>query len=923
MCVDYRRLNAITEPAFYPLPRIDEYLDKLGGSKLFTTLDLKSGYYQVTMAPEDAAKTAFVTDEGCYEYTRLPFGLQGAPATFQRLAMMLIKQLGSLHALAFLDDLILFHPDLPSHNRDLRQMLQVLRTAGLTLQLSKCYFAQSEVGYLGHIVSKEGIRPDDRKLRAVAEFGRPSNIKQLRSFLGLCSYYRRFVENFAKIAKPLNDLSKKEAEFVWSPQCEEAFQTLKTRLVTPPVLAYPDFSKPFILATDGSKEGLGCVLSQVIDGVEHPVAYASRRTSHAEERSYCATDLELAALVYGIDQFRHYLWGVEFTVITDHSALRYLNTHRDLNSRLTRWALKLSEFRFTIQHKAGAAHSNADALSRCYICFAAEAQHWPTLQVEEIKQHQDTDEDIKALHGSSDLFKTSSNGLLCKVTTAGWKIVLPAALRQRVLELHHDLPQSGHGGTQSTLTRIKQAYWWPGLRRDVANYVKSCHACAQRKHYGRKVAPLGELSEPSACFDQLSTDIVGPLPLTPRGHRYILSVLDQFSRHVEFYPLTCQSSEAVAQALLQHFGRYGAPKQLLSDQGADFTSELVRHFCQFFQVNRVCTTAYHPMSNGRVERVHRTMADILSHYVNAAQNNWDECLPLVQMVINSNIHTATKFSPYEVVYGRAMRLPAPADMDLGEDVEPYVNHVEQLRTTLEALWQKLAAAQRVAVSKQRAGYDKKATETTYRVGDRVYLYNPAVKRGRVRKFTKPWQGPYRVVGVPSPLNVVLQIRGKQKRVHVNRVKLATPRHPRLLRSQSSITRNASTAPAIESATASSPPLATPIRTTLEEAAEPEDLSPGPEHSLGHVSALQRFTTVPPITYIGDTSYWWEDAQPPAAQSTPSATPCPLQETVHKPSATTPSEETTPTRNPERRYNTRGRKANYRRLAGLEGSFETP
>ncbi|KAF6202427.1 hypothetical protein GE061_004826 [Apolygus lucorum] len=580
----------------------------------------------------------------------------------------------------------------------------------------------------------------------------------------------------ARIAKPLTDLTRKDTPFNWTEDCNAAFQNLKALLTKAPILAYPDFSKPFILATDGSKDGLGCVLSQMVDGVEHPVAYASRRTTPAESTSYCATELELAALIYGVAQFHHYLWGVDFVVYTDHQALKYLNTHRDLNSRLTRWALQLSEYRFSIVHKSGKSHGNADALSRV---LTTEVRFLPVVTMDEIKEEQAADRGTMELVTKKN-FRLSRDKILCRNTINGLRVVVPTKLREKILQLYHDLPQAGHGGNKKTLQRVQEQFWWPGMKEDVANYVQSCTSCSQRKHYGRTTAPLGEFSEPTECFSQISADIVGPLPQTPRGHKYFLSIIDQFSRFVDFYPLPDHTAESVAKAFLQYFGRVGSPGQLLTDQGTEFSSELMSHFCSFFKVKKVRTTAYHAMANGRVERIHKTMANILSHYVSVNQTNWDEYLPIAQMVINSQTHEATKYSPYEIVFGRKMKLPAANEMNLGEDVEPYTFHVEKLRDTLQAMWNQVEANQSVSASQMAKQYNKKTSRRSFQVGEWVYLHDPMMKAGKTRKFARPWKGPYKIVGVPSKLNLVILIRGKQKRVHVNRVKPSVARKSTLL-----------------------------------------------------------------------------------------------------------------------------------------------
>lgn len=360
-CVDHRAINAVTRGDAYPLPNISETLDTLSGSEYFTTLDLCSGYHQVSIEPNDIEKTAFTLPGHHYEFVRMPFGLCDAPATFQRLMDTVLIGIKDEAALVYHDDIIIFSNSLEQHAERLDKVLQRLDDANLYIHLPKCTFAVKEVEYLGHIASNEGVKPDLKKISAVANYPRPHNV---RAFLGLVGYYRRFIKNFACRTEPLTELLKKEVKFEWKQQQETAFLDLTNALCTKHVLRYPDFSKPFILSTDASGIAIGAVLSsQLHDGVEHPIAYASRQLNKPE-KNYDATERELLALVWATKYFRCYLYGRKFTAVTDHSALRWMLSLRDPSSRQTRWALRLSEFDYDVVHKPGNKHANVDALSR-------------------------------------------------------------------------------------------------------------------------------------------------------------------------------------------------------------------------------------------------------------------------------------------------------------------------------------------------------------------------------------------------------------------------------------------------------------------------------------------------------------------------------------------------------------------------------
>ena len=364
MCVDYRRLNSVSTADAYPMPRIDELIDRLGGAKYISTLDLTRGYWQVPVAPESQNKTAFTTPFGLFNFRVMPFGLQGAPATFQRMMDNLLTGVQGFAA-AYLDDLVIYSDTWEQHLVHLREVLLRLRRAGLTAKPSKCKLATNQCSYLGHIVGNGEVRPGIDKIQAVADFPRPENTKDVRSFLGLSGYYRRFIPDYATIALPLTDLTRKRSKSItWTAECENAFQQLKARLTREPVLKSPDFSKPFVLQTDASDRGVGAVLSQLdASGAEHPVAYFSRKLLPREER-YATVEKECLAIKLGIQAFRIYLLGQTFKIQTDHRSLEWLQRMKGDNARLTRWSLALQPYDFTVSYRSGKENANADGLSR-------------------------------------------------------------------------------------------------------------------------------------------------------------------------------------------------------------------------------------------------------------------------------------------------------------------------------------------------------------------------------------------------------------------------------------------------------------------------------------------------------------------------------------------------------------------------------
>ena len=369
--IDYRRLNEICIDDKYPLPNISDLLDQLGHCQYFTTLDLASGFHQIEVDPKDVPKTAFSVENGHYEYLRMPFGLKNAPSTFQRVMDNILMGIQNEKCAVYMDDIIIYSRTIHEHISRLNEVFSRLRKANLKIQPDKCEFLRKEVAYLGHIITKDGVKPNPEKIRAIKEFPEPKDPKAIKSFLGLSGYYRRFIPQYAKISKPLTNLLKKDIPFIFDQQCKKAFETLKEHLTTEPILIYPNFEEPFVLTTDASLYAVGAVLSQGPIGKDLPIAFASRTLCPAETK-YSVIERELLAIVWSVKHFRPYLYGRKFKLVTDHRPLTWLFSIKDPGSRLARWRLKLEEYDYEIQYKPGKINKNADALSRIKINYLHE-----------------------------------------------------------------------------------------------------------------------------------------------------------------------------------------------------------------------------------------------------------------------------------------------------------------------------------------------------------------------------------------------------------------------------------------------------------------------------------------------------------------------------------------------------------------------
>ena len=605
MCVDYRKLNAQTRKDSYPLPRICDLIEKFKGSKVFSTLDLMKGYYQVGMQPEDKEKTAFVTEEGLYEFNVMPFGLTGAPNTFQRLMDFLLRNLSC--AMVYLDDIIIFSPNEEQHVQDLKAVFSVLTTAGLKINLGKCAIGKTEIQFLGHVISAQGISPDPSLTQKVRDCPIPKNVKQVQSFLGLASYYRRFVPQFAKIVQPLTKLVRKDQKFIWQQEQDEAFHLLKHKLVTSPILSYPDLTKPFLLQTDASNEAVGAVLAQKDDeGREHPVAFLSRSLTNTE-RNYSTTEKECLALLYACQTFRHYLYGSEVTVITDHAPLQWLQNNKDTSSRLIRWSLKIQDLNMKIEYKPGKSHSNADAMSR-WIAFV-------TLSGEVIKAQKD---DVELAQLAKDVkfpYIVRENGLFYQGKETEL-LVVPKQFRSLILFEAHDGLLGAHLGIKRTEGKIMQKYYWPHIREDIRRYCNSCEVCQAIKN---PVKPGRQPMRPivvNGVFERIAMDVLGPLPLSHHGNKYVLVIQEYLTKWPLAIPLPSQEAPLIAQTLVEEvFLVYGIPKILLTDRGSNFTSTLLKSINELWGVKQSFTTPYHPQTDGMVERFNRTLTTMLKGYV--------------------------------------------------------------------------------------------------------------------------------------------------------------------------------------------------------------------------------------------------------------------------------------------------------------------
>lgn len=767
-CVDYRRLNAVTERDVYPLPRVEDVLGRLTGAKYFSSLDLESGFWQMHVAEPHRPKTAFVTPDGLFEFCRLPFGLCGSPPSFQRLMDKVLDGLKWTECMCYMDDILVFGSTFDGHLERLNKVLTAINKAGLVLNVKKCLFGAKKIVHLGHVVSREGISPDPAKVTAITKFPRPLNATQLRAFLGLAAYYRSFVRGFADTARPLHCLLKKNADVKndWTTVHDAAMQELKEKITTAPVLVCDDGTSQIELQTDASAKGIGAVLLLKADGKSRPITFVSRKLSPSEEK-YHANELECLALVWALNKLRHFVYGRRVEVKTDSNALCWLLKKKDVNGKFARWVLTLQEYFLDVQHVSGAANVVADALSRSPVGPAEETdpvEHLlAALQPEgytrrEIGSLQHADEDIRelvmAIQGFADWPSlipfsdfTQYKGVLYKKNEKRGRsllLVVPSILRKEIIAECHDAADGGHRGFEKTLDRVGQRFWWKGMSASVRSYVRSCHFCQTYKsRTGFRAGKLRPIPPPKSMFHTLGVDHLGPFKLTTEGKQHLIVCIDYLSRWVEVEPVVSTGVEEVM-AFLERvvFLRHGPPFRIVSDKGPCFTSLAFAEFCREWRIRHVQASAEHPETNGLVEKMNGSIASTLAAYVNFNHTDWDKKIARATFCINTAKQSSTEISPFELVYGRTAVMVVELAFPWPPDEHPSNDD----RVKAVARWRE--TARKLVIKRQhkaKENYDRyRKPDPIFRPGELVLIARKPKTKGKTKKFVPRFIGPYQI-----------------------------------------------------------------------------------------------------------------------------------------------------------------------------------
>ncbi|CAM8925392.1 unnamed protein product [Rhodiola kirilowii] len=722
LCIDYRGLNHQTIKDKYPIPLLEDLLDELGGSKYFSKLDLRAGFHQLRMDPHDVYKTAFKTHSGHYEYLVMPFGLTNAPCTFQGL------------------------------------MNHIFRDK-LYLKNSKCTFGATRIEYLGHFISAAGGSTDPNKIKAVQQWPIPKSQKQLRSFLGLANYYRRFIRNYSVISRPLTNLLKKEG-FVWGSDANDAFTALKTALSTAPVLALPDFQKTFVVETDASNTGIGAVLMQE----HHPICYISRALG-PRHQALSVYEKELMAVVHAVQTWSSYLTHKPFVIKTDQRSLKYLIEQKVTTPFQHMWLSKLMGYSFEIQYKQGKENFAADALSRV---TGSELLHIVLSQA-----HHGFYDSVKLLWQTDPHLRKIISELQVDPSTHAkftyvkdelrhkGKLVIgnDQALKLQILRWLHDSAIGGHSGRDATLHRIKSLFYWPKMSTEVQNYVRNCDIC-QKNKYDTSAKPglLQPLPVPEGIWQSISMDFIEGLPQS-FGKHCILVIVDRLSKNAHFLAISHPyTAIEVAQIYMDNvFKLHGMPQSVISDRDPTFMSQVWKELFKVHGVDVKFSTAYHPQTDGQTEITNKTLETYLRCMTSEVPHTWSKWLPLAEWWYNTTFHTAAQSTPYEIIYGQ----PPPIHLPYlpGESscliVDRSMQKREELITMLK--FHLLRAQNRM---KQYA--DSHRSDREFQIGDHVYLklqpYRQQSMKTKVpHKLSPRFYGPFRIIDRIGPVAYKLEL----------------------------------------------------------------------------------------------------------------------------------------------------------------------
>lgn len=726
ICVDARKLNAVTRKNAYPQQNANRILSMIGKAKYISTIDLTDAFFQIPLDSSSQEKTAFaVPGRGTYVYRRMPMGLTNSGAELCSLIDSLFGSEFEPKAFPYLDDIVIVTETFEEHIEILSKIADKLQYAGLTISPSKSKFAYKRLKYLGHVIDEEGIAMDKSRLDAIENYPQPACVKDVQRLMGLAGWYRRFIKDFSEITAPITELEKKKVKFEWNDERENAFNLLKKALTTAPILASPRYDLPFEIQADASKTACGAVLVQHIDGHERVIAYMSQKFS-ATQQKYHVTELECLAVLLSIEKFRPYIEGTHFKVITDHHALLWLMNLKDPTGRLARWSLRLQAYDFTLVHRKGKFHVVPDALSRAVSAINStrdfETKDKWYLRYKRLATEKPQEYDNFKIENELLYFQPLKGKEECSVPNCLWKLCIPNELRSQIMKENHDDATSCHPGRYKTTAKIRMSYYWPNMNADIAKYVSNCEICKEVKPHNKITTPTaGQFVEAERPWRIIATDIVGPLTLSKKGNRFLLVAIDIFSKFTVIKAVRTATALNVTEFIKNEVVlKFSCPEIIVCDNGKQYASEMFKSFAEKRGI-KIWFTANYFAAGNPTECVNKTIGNALKSFIkqDIDQREWDTHIPEIENAINSSTHTSTKETPYMVNFGQTMPQHAREYREVISANEQLDRSETNFKKMREQIQQRLNESREKSIQK----YNLRTRPIEYQVGETVYLEN--------------------------------------------------------------------------------------------------------------------------------------------------------------------------------------------------------